>query len=68
MLEVGELDLDEIATALADQEAYERRWLINPHTGEIVFWTTDGGIDGETPVDLDDLCQPSACDLISHTA
>jgi Uncharacterised protein family (UPF0158) len=55
MLEVGKLDLDEIATALADQDAYERRWLIDAHTGEIVFWTTDGGIDGETPVDLDDL-------------
>jgi hypothetical protein len=55
MLEVGNLDLDAIATALADQNAYEHRWLINPVTGEIVFWTADGGIDGETPVDLDEL-------------
>jgi hypothetical protein len=55
VLEVGNLDLDEIATALADQEAYEHRWLINPQTGEIVLWTTDGGIDGDTPVDPDDL-------------
>jgi hypothetical protein len=55
MLEVDKVDLEEIATALADQEAYEHRWLINPETGEIVFWTADGGIDGETPVDLDDL-------------
>lgn len=55
MLEVDKVDLEEIATALADQEAYEHRWLINPETGEIVFWTADGGIDGETPVELDDL-------------
>jgi hypothetical protein len=55
MLDVGTLDLDELATALADHEAYEHSWLINPQTGEIVLWTMDGGIDGETPVDLDDL-------------
>jgi Uncharacterised protein family (UPF0158) len=29
--------------------------LLTPQPGAIVFWTTDGGIDGETPVDLDDL-------------
>jgi hypothetical protein len=29
--------------------------LINPQTGEIVFWTSDTGIDGQTPVDLDEL-------------
>ncbi|MGW3470482.1 UPF0158 family protein [Saccharopolyspora sp. NPDC000995] len=55
MLDLSRLDLEEIATALADQTDYEHRWLINPHTGEIVFWTADGGIDGHTPVDLDDL-------------
>jgi hypothetical protein len=26
--------------------------LINPRTGEIVFWTADGGIDGNTPLTL----------------
>lgn len=55
MLDLSRLDLEEIATALQDQTDYEHRWLINPQTGEIVFWTTDGGIDGHTPVDLDDL-------------
>ena len=55
MLDLSKLDLDGIATALADQTDYEHRWLINPQTGEIVFWTADGGIDGDTPVDLDDL-------------
>jgi hypothetical protein len=55
MLEIDDIDLDEIATALADQSAYEHRWLISPETGQIVIWTADGGIDGETPVDLEEL-------------
>lgn len=55
MLDLSRVDLEEIATALEDQTGYEHRWLINPHTGEVVFWTADGGIDGHTPVDLDDL-------------
>jgi hypothetical protein len=55
VLDLGSLDLDEIATALADQTDYEHRWLINPQTGEIVFWTSDTGIDGHNPVDLDEL-------------
>ena len=55
MLELSSLDLDEIAAALADQTDYEHRWLINPDSGQIVFWTADTGIDGQTPVDLDDL-------------
>lgn len=56
MLEIDKFDLDEIATALADQNAYdEHRYLINPETGEVVFWTREGGIDGKTPVDCDDL-------------
>jgi hypothetical protein len=59
VLDLSSLDLEEIANALADQTAYEHRWLINPQTGEVVFWTSDTGIDGQTPVDLDEL------DLIS---
>jgi len=55
MLELSSVDLDEIAIALADQTDYEHRWLIDPETGEIVFWTADGGIDGQTPVELDEL-------------
>lgn len=30
-------------------------WLIDPQSGRIGFWTEDGGIDGRTPVDLDEL-------------
>jgi Uncharacterised protein family (UPF0158) len=55
VLDLGRLDLDEIATALADQTDYEHRWLIDPRTGEIAFWTSDTGIDGHNPVDLDEL-------------
>jgi hypothetical protein len=55
MLELTSLDLDEIATALADQTGYEHRWLIDPRSGQVLIQTEDGGIDGRTPVDLDDL-------------
>ena len=55
MLDLGSLDLEEIGNALADHTDYEHRWLINPQTGEIAFWTADTGIDGQTPVDLDEL-------------
>jgi hypothetical protein len=55
VLELGDLDLDEIASALADQTDYEHRWLINPQTGEITIWTSDTGTDGRSPVDLDEL-------------
>jgi len=48
-------DLAEIANALADQADYEHRWLINPGTGEIAFWTADTGIDGQTPTGLGEL-------------
>ena len=54
-LDLSSLDQGEIATALADQIDYEHRWLINPQSGQIVFWTADGGIDGRSPVDLDAL-------------
>ena len=55
MLDLSSLDLEEIASALAGQTDYEHHWLINPDTGEIAFWTADTGIDGQTPVDLDEL-------------
>ena len=55
MLDLGKLDVDEIATALSDQTDYEHRWLIDPRTGEVAFWTSDTGIDGENPVELDEL-------------
>jgi Uncharacterised protein family (UPF0158) len=55
MLDLDRIDVDEIATALADQTDYEHRWLIDPETGEVVFWTSDTGIDGEHPVYLDEL-------------
>jgi len=55
VLDLSSIDLEDIATALADHDDYEHHWLINPETGEIAFWTADSGIDGHTPVDLDEL-------------
>jgi hypothetical protein len=55
MLSLTTLDLDEIATALSDQESFEHRWLVNANSGEVVYWTADGGIDGQAPADIDDL-------------
>jgi hypothetical protein len=55
VLDLARLALDEIAVALSDGDDYEHRWLLDPRTGEIVFWTADTGIDGENPVELDDL-------------
>jgi hypothetical protein len=55
VLDLSSVDLDGIATALADRTDYDRCWLIDPQTGEIVIWTPDTGIDGQTPVDLDEL-------------
>jgi uncharacterized protein UPF0158 len=55
VLELKGLDLDEIAEALADQECFEHRRLIDPRSGEITFWTADTGIDGHNPIDLDEL-------------
>ena len=55
MLYLGGIDVDEIATALADQTDYEHRWLLDPRTGQVAFWTSDTGIDGENPVETDEL-------------
>lgn len=55
VLDVDAIDVEEVATALADQTDYEHRWLIDPRTGEVAFWTSDTGIDGENPVEIDEL-------------
>jgi hypothetical protein len=59
MFDLAGIDVEEIATALADQTDYEHRWLFDPRTGQVVFWTSDTGIDGENSVEIDEL------DLIS---
>lgn len=55
VLDLTGIDVEEIATALADQTDYEHRWLIDPRTGQVAFWTSDTGIDGENPVEIDEL-------------
>ena len=52
MLDLDAIDVEKIANALADQTDYDHRWLIDRTAGEIAFWTSDLGIDGENPVDL----------------
>jgi hypothetical protein len=39
MVDLGAVDLDELATALGDQGYFEHRWLIDPDSGEISLWT-----------------------------
>ena len=55
MLDLGAIDVEEIATALADQTDCEHRWLFDPQTGQVAFWTSDTSIDGENPVEIDEL-------------
>ena len=55
MLDLASIDVEEIATALADQTDYEHLWLLDPRTGQVAFWTSDTGIDGENPVEIDEL-------------
>jgi hypothetical protein len=55
MLDLTAFDVEELATALANQTDYEHRWLLDPRTGDVVFWTSDTGIDGENPVEIDEL-------------
>jgi hypothetical protein len=55
MLDLGRIDVEEIAAALADQTDYEHRWLIDPRTGQVAFWTSDTGINGKDAVETDEL-------------
>jgi Uncharacterised protein family (UPF0158) len=55
MLELEMLNLDEIATALSDRTDFEHVWLLDRRTGEVAFWTSDTGVDGSNPVDIEDL-------------
>lgn len=55
MFDLAGIDVEEIATALADQTGYQHRWLLDPRTGQVAFWTSDTGIDGKNPVGIDEL-------------
>jgi hypothetical protein len=55
MLVLDAVDVGVIADALGDQTDHEHRWLVDPRTGEVAFWTSDTGIDGQHPVDIDEL-------------
>jgi hypothetical protein len=55
MFDLAGIDVEQIATALEDQTDYEHRWLLDPRTGQVTFWTSDTGIDGENPVEIEEL-------------
>jgi hypothetical protein len=55
MLDLGQIDIEEIATEPADQTDLKHRWLVNPRTGQVAFWTSDTGIDGKKPVEIDEM-------------
>ena len=55
MLDLGAIVVEAIATALSDQTVYDHRWLIDPRTGQVVYCASDTGIDGEPPVEIDEL-------------
>ncbi len=40
--------------------------MIDPRTGEVAFWTSETGIDGENPVELEDLDLILIDPLASH--
>jgi hypothetical protein len=40
MLDLDAIEVEEIASALADQTDYEPRWLIDPRSGEQAFRST----------------------------
>jgi hypothetical protein len=44
-----------IATALAEHTDNEHRWLIDSQTGQVAFWTSETGNDGESAVEIDEL-------------
>ena len=66
MLDLVVVHVEELATAHADRTDYEHRWLIDPRTGEVAFWTSDTGVDGEHPVELDELDLVLIDPLSSH--
>ena len=56
MLDLRRLDLDTIAEALADQGDYfEHRLAEHPASGGLMLWTSDTGLDGQYPIELDDV-------------
>src|ERR1700761_693999 len=55
MPELSSFDLAEIAEALADRGDYEHAWLVDPVSGKLLYWTSDTGIDGQNPIELEEL-------------
>lgn len=54
MLDPAQVNLSELATALASRDDYDVQWFLDADSGDVVLWTRDFGIDGE-PVELDEV-------------
>lgn len=55
VIDLPDIDLEQVGVALAGHDDAQHCWLIDPQSGEVVLWTSSGGIDGETCVDVDEL-------------
>jgi hypothetical protein len=68
VLDLATIDLDELASALQDQgqSFYEQVWFVDRETGELKFWTEDGGVDGEHPLELDEVDAVAIEPIPSH--
>ncbi len=51
-LHLEALDVDEIASALQDQEQYDTVWTLDPRTGDIGYWVRDLSDEDEPNPDL----------------
>jgi len=55
LLVLGGSAVIEFAAIRDDEFSHFGKWLLDPRTGQVVFWTSDTGIDGENPVEMDEL-------------
>jgi hypothetical protein len=53
VIDLESVDMEMLATALADQGGWEHRWLFDSRTGETSFWSSDDSAD-EAESDDDD--------------
>ncbi|HEX6500708.1 MAG TPA: UPF0158 family protein [Micromonosporaceae bacterium] len=53
MFDLESIDLYQVMRALTDDEQGEHRWLFDTGTGQILLWTSSGGLSGTEPVPLE---------------
>lgn len=57
MLTLDAFDLDELASALAEQDSFDHHWLLNTATGALEYWSLDDGGDTEDEITGPDLVE-----------